>query len=212
VLERAPDNVTAHFNLGLLLGLEGAAEEAVAHLERATALAPGDGEAWRLLAEALVRLGRSDEALAAYTRAAGPGAFDPDIRLGEVQLLVNLGRYADALQRLDESHAVNPRNPRVVNAFARYLAAAPDPALRDGERALALIEPLVEVQPTAAHVETLAMALAEAGRCDEAAEWQRRVIEAFRQAGDAVRLEELQEVLARYEAGAPCRAPATVDE
>ncbi|HUP41848.1 MAG TPA: tetratricopeptide repeat protein [Thermoanaerobaculia bacterium] len=212
VLERAPDNVTAHFNLGLLLGLEGAAEEAVAHLERATALAPGDGEAWRLLAEALVRLGRSDEALAAYTRAAGPGAFDPDIRLGEVQLLVNLGRFADALQRLDETHAIMPRNPRVVNAYARFLAGSPDPSLRDGERALELIEPLVEVQPTAAHVETLALSLAEAGRCDEAAQWQQRVIQAFQQAGDTARLDELQGVLARYDAGAPCRAPASVDE
>ena len=212
VLERAPDNLTAHFNLGLLLGLEGAAEEAVVHLERATALAPGDGEAWRLLAEALVRLGRSEEALAAYTRAAGPGAFDPDIRLGEVQLLVNLGRFADALQRLDETHAIMPRNPRAVNAYARFLAGSPDPSLRDGERALALIEPLVEVQPTVAHVETLAMALAEAGRCEEAAERQRQVIQAFRQAGEAGRLPELEATLDRYEGGAPCRAPATVAE
>jgi tetratricopeptide (TPR) repeat protein len=212
VLERAPDNVTAHFNLGLLLGLEGAAEEAVVHLERATALAPGDGEAWRLLAEGLVRVGRIEDALVAYTRASGLLPYDPDTRLGEVQLLVNLGRYADALQRLDESHAVNPRNPRVVNAFARYLAAAPDPALRDGERALALIEPLVEVQPTVAHVETLAMALAEAGRCEEAAERQRQVIQAFRQAGEAGRLPELEATLDRYEGGAPCRAPATVAE
>jgi tetratricopeptide (TPR) repeat protein len=207
VLERAPDNVTAHFNLGLLLGLEGAAEEAVTHLERATALAPGDGEAWRLLAEALVRLGRSDEALAAYTRAAGPGAFDPDIRLGEVQLLVNLGRFADALQRLDETHAIMPRNPRVVNAYARFLAGSPDPSLRDGERALELIEPLAEVQPTAAHVETLAMALAELGRCDEAAAWQQRVVDAHRQAGDAESLPPLEVALARYQGGAPCRYP-----
>lgn len=208
VLALAPDNVASHFNLGVLLGLEGAAEESVAHLERAAALAPGDGEAWRELAEGLTRLGRTEEALTAYTRASGLLPYDPDTRLGEVQLLVNLGRHAEALQRLDESHAVAPRSPRVVNAYARFLAAAPDPALRDGERALELVTQLVEIQPTAAHVETLALALAEAGRCEEAAEWQRRVIQAFRQAGETGRVVELEATLQRYEAGAPCRAPA----
>jgi hypothetical protein len=93
----------------------------------------------------------------------------------------------------------------------RFLAGSPDPSLRDGERALALIEPLVEVQPTAAHVETLAMALAELGRCDEAATWQQRVVDAHRQAGDAESLPPLEATLARYRGGAPCRAPALVD-
>jgi tetratricopeptide (TPR) repeat protein len=212
VLELAPDNVAAHYNLGVLLALEGKPAEAVTHLERATALEPGDGEAWRGLAEALVRVGRAEDALAAYTRASGILPYDPDTRLGEVQLLVNLGRYEEAAQRLEESYAVAPREPRIVNGYARFLAAAPDPSVRDGEQALALATRLVEAQPTAPHVETLALALAEAGRCEEAAEWQEKVLQAFRQAGDAARLPELEAALARYRAGAPCAAPALPDE
>jgi hypothetical protein len=55
------------------------------------------------------------------------------------------------------------------------------------------------------------MALAELGRCDEAATWQQRVVDAHRQAGEAERLPPLEATLARYQGGAPCRAPALVD-
>lgn len=209
VLELEADNFAAHFNLGVLLELEGEVEESVGHLEKATELQPGDGEAWRELAEAYTRLGRPEDALAAYTRASGILPYDPDTRLGEVQLLLNLGRLEEAAQRLDESHAVAPRSPRIVNAYARFLAAAPDPSLRDGERAVELAEQLVEIQPTAAHAETLALALAEGGRCDEAADWQGRLIDAHRQAGETDRLPELEATLARYRGGAPCAAPAS---
>ncbi|HSL81897.1 MAG TPA: tetratricopeptide repeat protein, partial [Thermoanaerobaculia bacterium] len=207
VLGLAPDNVAAHYNLGVLVGLEGDAAEAVEHLTRAVELQPGDGEAWRELAEALVRVGRAEDALAAYTRASGILPYDPGTRLGEAQLLVNLGRFEEAARRLEESHAVNPRSPRVVNSYARFLAAVPDAALRDGERAVELAAQLVEAQPTAAHAETLALALAEAGRCDEAAEWQQKVLDAHRQAGDEGLLPGLEAALARYRAGAPCGAP-----
>lgn len=208
VLELAPDNVAAHYNLGVLLGLEGDAEEAVAHLERAAELQPGDGEVQRELAKALVRTGRFEEALEAFTRASGLLPYDPDARLGEVQLLVDLGRLEDAGQRLEDTHAVMPRSARVVNAYARFLAAAPDVALRDGERAVELAEQLVAAQSTAAHAETLALALAEAARCDEAAEWQQRVLDAHRQVGETDRIAEMEAVLARYRAGASCRSPS----
>lgn len=208
VLELAEDNLAAHYNLGILLGLEGEAEAAVEHLARAADLQAGDGEVQRELAKALARAGRAEEALAAYTRASGLLPYDPDTRLGEVQLLVDLGRLEEARQRLEETHALLPRSPRVVNAYARFLAAVPEPALRDGERAVELAEQLVEVEPTAAHAETVALALAEVGRCEEAAEWQQRVLEAYRQAGETARLPPVEAELARYRSGAPCRPPA----
>jgi hypothetical protein len=58
----------------------------------------------------------------------------------------------------------------------------------------------------ARHAETLALALAEAGRCAEAAEWQRRALELAAEA-EAGRRESMRRDLARYEAGPPCRPP-----
>jgi hypothetical protein len=57
------------------------------------------------------------------------------------------------------------------------LAAAPDASVRDGARALDLARSLVERETTIDHVETLAMALAELGRFDDAIHWQERAIE-----------------------------------
>jgi len=45
----------------------------------------------------------------------------------------------------------------------------------------------------------------ESGRCDEAAEWQRKAIEAARQEGPPERVPPMEKELARYTAGAPCR-------
>ncbi|MFW6012091.1 MAG: tetratricopeptide repeat protein [bacterium] len=210
-LDVDPDNATAHYNLGVLLGQgggrDGTHDEALEHLRRAAELEPRDGEIHRELARALERRGRTEEALETYREAAGLAPYDVDGRLGEVQLLVDLGRLEEAFERLDEAHALMPREPRVVNALARFLAGSPEPSLRDGERAHELADRLFEIQPTAAHGETVAMALAQLGRCDEAAAMQRRLVEAHREAGETGSLEALERTLARYEAGPPCRPP-----
>lgn len=207
-LELDPKAASAHFNLGVLLGLEGKSDEAVEHLRTAAELEPGDGEIRRELAVALLRAGRAEDALAAYQRASDLAPFDPDTRLGEVQLLVNLGRFEEAYQRLDDTYSIMPREPRVVNALVRFLAAAPKAELRDGERAVELATRLFEAQGTVEHGESLALALAEAGRCDEAAEMLSKVVDAYRQAGQTARVPELEETVSRYRAGAPCGAPA----
>ena len=71
----------------------------------------------------------------------------------------------------------SPTTSRSSTCSARLLATCPDPALRDGARAVTIAEKLVERELSVDHVETLAMALAEAGRFDDAIVWQRRAIE-----------------------------------
>ncbi len=207
VLELAPDNLIARYNLGVMLGLEGEHEEALEHLRAAADLEPRDAETRRELAKAMIRTGQGDAAAEEYVRASDLAPFDPDTRLEEVQLLVNLGRWDQALDRMDSTHALLPREPRVVAAYARLLAAAPELAVRDGERAVELATGLVEAMPTAAHVEVLALALGEAGRCEEAADWQEKALAAYRQAGDTASIARVQGDLERYQAGPPCRVP-----
>lgn len=206
-LELDPDNVTASYNLGLLLELEGATEESLQQLERAAELEPKDGEIRRELAKALLRAGRPEDALESYQRASDLAPYDPETRLGEVQLLLRLERYQQALDRLDATHALLPRDPQVVNAYARLLAGSPDLSLRDGEKAVELASELFRVQPTVAHGETLAMALGEAGRCDEAATLLKKVVDAYRKAGETAEIAKLEGDVRRYESGPPCRYP-----
>jgi hypothetical protein len=75
--------------------------------------------------------------------------------------------------------------------------------VRNGQRAFDLATAVYEREPSPAHGETMAMALAELGRCDEAADWMRRAIE------EADRTNAAEATRLRGEAGTyaarPCR-------
>jgi len=202
-----PDNLTSHFNLGVLLLRQGAVEEAIEHDRAAIAGQPGDGEAHLELGRAYRAAGRGDEALASIRQAVELAPFDESARVEEASLLAALGRFGEAAEGLDVARGLMPRSARIAQALARLLAAAPDRTVRDGEKALDLARRVVEANPTAFNGETLALALAEAGQCKEAAQWQRRVIGAEAETAPAERLADLQRALGRYEAGPPCRPP-----
>ena len=57
------------------------------------------------------------------------------------------------------------------------------------------------------HGATVALALAELGRCQEAAEWQRRMIAAAEKAQKSALVRQLEVNLERYEKDQPCRPP-----
>lgn len=205
VLKRAPDNNTAHFNLGTLMALEGETAGAVVHFQEAVRIDPNDGAARVALAQALEKDSRLGEALAQYEKAVGLQPQDEQGWLGEAGLLVRLGRFKDAKAVLEAAYGNLPASGRILHAFARLLAACPDPSLREGKRALEMASKVYEALPTAAHAETVALALAESGNCQNAAEWQRKAIEAARKEGPPERVAAMEAGLKRYEAGEMCR-------
>jgi len=165
-----PSNVTAHFNLGSLLA-GSAPAEARPHLEAVVAARPEDAEARRLLAQALRDGGHLPEALEQYAQAVTLAPGDETARLGAAETLVRLGRHVEARRRLEDDLKQMPTSGLLSLALARLLAACPDRSVRDGARALELAQAVWQAQPTADHARTVALALAELGRCREAADW-----------------------------------------
>jgi tetratricopeptide (TPR) repeat protein len=204
-LKLAPGNGTAHYNLGLLLAQEGRDAEAVQHLEEAVRIEPADGAAHLELAQILERTGKTATALIHYEKAAGLVPQDERAWMGEANLLVAAQRYREALGVLESALGNLPDSGRIIHGLARLLAAAPDPSLRDGKRAVDLALKVHAARATATYTETVALAMAEAGRCAEAAEWQQKAIEAARQEGPPERVPPMEKELARYQKGAPCR-------
>ena len=204
-LKLAPDSATAHFNLALLLAQDGYDSEAIQHLEESVRIEPRDGMAHLELAEALVRTGRPATALIHFEKAAGFVPQEERAWMGQANLLVSMERYREALDVLESASGNMPSSGRIAHGLARLLAAAPDPALRDGKRALDLALQVHAARSSATYIETVALSLAEQGRCDEAAEWQEKAVEAARQEGPQERVPALEKELARYRAGAPCR-------
>jgi tetratricopeptide (TPR) repeat protein len=206
-LRLQPDNPTARFNLGVLLLRAGDLAGAAVHLAVTVAAAPGDAEARRTLGETLLALGRARDALPHLSAAVAASPADEAARFAEAEALLRLGEERAALARLEEAHRLLPEEGRLAHLLARVLAGADDLALRDGARAVDLAARVWTAQPIATHGHTLALALAESGRCAEAATLARRLAAEHPGAAAA----ELTALAERVAAGPPCR-PASPAE
>jgi tetratricopeptide (TPR) repeat protein len=212
VVRESPTYAKAHYSLGVLLAAQGRDEEAIARLSGAVGHEPAYVDAHVGLAELLRKSGRLREAVAHYDRAL---ALDPRISaaaLGRALTLIRLQRYTEALDRLRGSVRGHPEEPWFAHALARLLAAAPDDRVRDGRQALAVIESLSEQDRRLDLGETMAMALAEVGRYEEAATWQRHAIEAARKTGQTDLAVVMAERLRLYESDRPSRTPWRPEE
>jgi hypothetical protein len=91
--------------------------------------------------------------------------------------------------------------------LARLLVASPDADVRDATRAVGMLQALSQVLRDVSFGETIAMAMAEVGRFDEAVAWQRRSIDFARRAGHEELAEQMWNRLRLYEDRQPCREP-----
>jgi Flp pilus assembly protein TadD len=170
---------------------------------KAAAAAPDDATPHVNLAAALARLGDVNGAAEQLAIAVRLAPDDEPTLLNLSILLADRERYREAVQHLEESHRRFPDRAPTATTLARLLASSPDRSVRNGQRAFDLATAVYEREPSPAHGETVAMALAELGRCDEAADWMRRAIE------EADRTNAAEATRLRGEAGKyaarPCR-------
>lgn len=104
--------------------------------------------------------------------------------LGEATALVLLGREADAAARLEEGLQALPEQGSLAFTLARLRLSAEDPTVRDGARALALVEPLFRAQATPEHAEVMASALAAVGRQGDAIALYRQLLDQLPEGSD----------------------------
>jgi Flp pilus assembly protein TadD len=212
--ELDPRNPAVHYNIGVLLIQQQKEEQAIAHFQQALQLDPGMAAAHFQLANLFMRNKRDAEAEREYGAVVSLETQNGFARLMQAMAAVHAGSFARARTLLDRAALALPGDADIANALARVLAAAPDPAVRDPDRALRIVETLVsnrQGDPLEVGI-TLAMALAAAGRFQEAAKYQQAIIaqlEASRQF-DLARL--LRQNLARYQQDEACRDPWTSDD
>lgn len=208
-LDLDPDHAIANFNYGTLLSRFGYAKPAITHFERALAANPDHVESRFNLANALRRVGRFADAAAAYQRVTRDDPARLDAWLGCILAWAAAKRFDRALETAEAGLVAFPQSAAIAQAAARLLAAAPCDG-RDGERAFELSQRLVGVERSLDHYETMAMALAELGRFDEAVRLQRILIDRASQSGRPDLLNRLQQNLHPYNSERPCREPWSV--
>lgn len=197
----------AHYGAGIVLESAGRDREAIAAFTKAVESDPGSVEGHMSLADALRRNGREREALRHYEDVLAMSPAASQAMFGYAMALVRLGRYRQARDQLGVGARAFADQPGFAHALARLLAAAPDDGVRDGTQALAIMQGLLQNQRTLEMMQTMAMALAEVGRFEEAVRWQHEAIAAAVQANRRDLDERLAENLSRYERRLPCRVP-----
>jgi tetratricopeptide (TPR) repeat protein len=209
----SPSLARAHFGIGTALEARHQDREAIEAYTAAVRNDPDYVEAHFSLANALRRNGRAEESLAHYDAVLARNPAVSQASFGYAMALVRLRRWREARDRLDRDARLFPDQAGFAHALARVLSAAPDDQVRDGARALALLKPLVDGQARSPVVaETMAMALAETGRFDEAVRWQTDTIGMARRAGRADLVAPLTANLRLYQRRQPCRTPWTDDD
>jgi tetratricopeptide (TPR) repeat protein len=213
ILSTSPDFARAHYSLGVLAAGEGRHAEAVQYFSTALRHQPDYLEARLRWAASLRAMRRPGESLDQYDRVLAVNPASVEARLGQAFALVELRRYQDARDRLADATNAYPHERAFVHALARLLAAAPDDRVRNGQRALTLVQEMLRNQPPTPDVgETMAMALAELGRYREAIALQKDLIAGGEKAGARAVVRRLEDNLRRYERGEPSRTPWSEEE
>ncbi len=64
--------------------------------------------------------------------------------LGQSLALVGMGDYRQARDRLSDARNAHPDQADISQALVRILAAAPDAAVRDGRRAVTIMQDVIQ--------------------------------------------------------------------
>ena len=208
----SPTMARAHFAIGVLMESRGQDSEAIKAWETAIASDARYIEPRFSLANALRRGGRVKESLSQYAEVLRMDPTVSQASFGYAMGLVRLGRYQEASARFETAMKAFPDQPGFAHAQARLLAAAPDDRVRNGARALSIMNELMKTQQTLTMAETMAMTFAELGRFDEAIQWQRDAIRAASESKRDDLVQKLSENLRLYQSGQPCRVPWTNDD
>jgi tetratricopeptide (TPR) repeat protein len=197
----------AHYSLGVLAASSGSVDTATRHLTEALRHNPAYVEARLALGDVQRRQGRLQPAMDTYQEALRINPRSAEARFGYAMALVRLNRYREARDWLDESVRTFPERREFAHALARILAAAPDASVRDGRRAMTLVQQLFAADKSSEVVETMAMVAAELGDFTQAVAIQREVLDEARRVGQPADITRLAAALRRYEQGQPSRVP-----
>jgi tetratricopeptide (TPR) repeat protein len=171
-----PTNSNANYNLAILLARENKHDAASAHLRATLSVDPNDLNARFFLAQELLRSDRKEDALSEFSLVVDADPNNEEALLEQAKLFQQAKQYQQALDGLKKGHARYPQKGRTAAMLAYLLTASPQYNLRDGAQALALAQMIYQATGSFEHGALVAMALAELGRCTEAAEWVRRMI------------------------------------
>jgi tetratricopeptide (TPR) repeat protein len=212
-VRRDPNNPLAHFLLGVLLDERGQQKEAISSYRETLRLKPEHAGAHHYLGNTLFATGHYSEAARHLAEAYRLEPQDSAAQMLEaIALMRSAAPHQVIKARLETLYRDHPQRPMVAYALARLLAASPENEVRDGERALRIVQKSLTGFMPLMYSETLAMAYAELGRFEEAIAIQNDAISAAYSMAIFNLLPRLEQTLALYSEKKPSRTPWSDDD
>ncbi len=206
-LELQPAFAAVNYDLGNALLQTGTVEQAIPYLQEAITRDPTYLLAYNDLGHALLLTGRAEESLAPLQAALKMNPNYTSAHFNIANTLLQLGRADEAMAHLREVLSAHPRDPEALKNMAWILATSPDPALRDGARAVELAESARNLgsRPDPIIEATLAAAYAEAGRFSDALATAGAALQLAKNNGQTSLAQLLQKEVELYQIGLPFR-------
>jgi tetratricopeptide (TPR) repeat protein len=177
-------------------------EESVGECRAALAAEPASAPAYYHLGCARARRGEDEQAVACFRQALALNPSSTEAHCALAHVLNRLGQSGPAGAEYEEATRLTPSWPADYDRAAWFLATHPDPARRNGPRAVELAETACEA--TARRdprlLRTLAAAYAQAGRWDRAEETAAAALRLADSAGPKELAPVIQDHLRRYRA------------
>lgn len=210
-IKNRPLNSRARHNLGAVLIGQGRGAEAETQLREAVRLNPNFPESQTSLGVALAIQGRPAEALPFMQRAV---TLEPRFFVGwrnYAEALSSSGRFREAAEAHRRALALQPDDPRILTSLAWILATASEEHDRDGRAAVTMAKRAVDLthRQNFMALEALAAAYAESASYADAVETGEKAVALARAAGVDDRVSFLENCLALYRTGRPCRQTLT---
>jgi tetratricopeptide (TPR) repeat protein len=156
-------------------------------------------------------LGNDAKALADFDEAIMRNGNSAFVRYDRGRFHAKHGHYAQAKEDLEKAITIAPETALYANELAWLLATCPDGKMQDGPRAVILARQAVKTERSAAYLDTLAAALARAGKFKDAVLIQQEAIALLKKSkADAEVLSELTQRLEAYLSGQPHTVSATL--
>lgn len=205
-LDATPESGAAANGLGTVLMDQGRADEALPLFRRAVRADPRNPLWQSNLGLALATLGRWSEALSPLDQAArlAPNLAATQALLGMANEVT--GNHAAAAAAYRAALNADSDHFQAANNLAWLLATSPEASLRDGAEAVDLAEGCVAIRRSPSTLDTLAAALARAGRFEEAVAVQEEALRLNR-ASQEVPQADLEGRLASYVSGKAYQQP-----
>jgi tetratricopeptide (TPR) repeat protein len=176
-LELRPSELV-FINLGNLLARNGRATEAIDHFQAALRRLPDNPRLHSNLGNAFLLDNRVEEAIAAFKKALARDPRSAETHANLALALEQAGSPGAAVPHYQESINLDPLTRSSYLNLAWLLATCADSSVRDGRRAMRLVEQAIPLSKTddIRLLDVLAAAHAEAGRFEEAAQTASRAL------------------------------------